>query len=282
MTVLSEPALSSGEAPVVDAIEPLPGTGSSFLASAGRRGRRALVDNSGIILVVLAWQLWVAFGSVSVVVMPTPLQVSSDLLGDWRAYVPDLLSTLRSTLAGLVIGCALGLALAVIVHLSPLAKGLVQPTVLIVRSVPMVAMIPVFARIFGYNVTTVIVVSTLVAYFPAYVMAVRGLASASESQADLLAALGGSRWTRFRFIDLPSAMPHLASGLRLAAVASLVGTLLAEFVVGAEGLGHLFILARVSYDMAKSWGVALLGTALSLVLFVLASWIGERVSEAYT
>ena len=99
MTVLSEPALSSGEAPVVDAIEPLPGTGSSFLASAGRRGRRALVDNSGIILVVLAWQLWVAFGSVSVVVMPTPLQVSSDLLGDWRAYVPDLLSTLRSTLA---------------------------------------------------------------------------------------------------------------------------------------------------------------------------------------
>src|SRR3546814_14268076 len=113
------------------------------LASAGRRGRRALVDNSGIILVVLAWQLWVAFGSVSVVVMPTPLQVSSDLLGDWRAYVPDLLSTLRSTLAGLVIGCALRLALAVIVHLSPLAKGLVQPPVLIVRSVPMVAMLQV-------------------------------------------------------------------------------------------------------------------------------------------
>lgn len=247
-----------------------------------RRIRHFLVNNSGIILVVLAWQLWVTLGSVSAVVMPSPLEVLRDLVGSWGAYLPDLLSTLRSTLVGLFIGCVLGVGLATVVHLSPLARGVVQPTVLIVRSVPMVAMIPVFARIFGYNVATVVVVSTLVAYFPAYVMAVRGLASASPGQVDLLAALGASRWSRFRLVDLPSAIPHLAAGLRLAAVASLVGTLLAEFVIGAEGLGHLFISARVSYEMARSWGVALLGTALSMFLFLLATWVGDRVGKAYS
>merc|ERR1711969_503419 len=126
-------------------------------------------------------------------------------------------------------------------------------------------MVPIFARIVGYGTPTVLVVATLVAYFPAFVLVSRGLASASRSKQDLLTVLGASRWTAFR----------------LSAVGSVVGVLLAEFVVGSSGLGQLFVVSRVSYDMSRSWGAAIVATVLSLAFFGLASAVTRWLEAAY-
>lgn len=237
--------------------------------------------NGAILLILVAWQAWVVLGQVNQVVMPSPLSVGMDLFGHPDAYLADLGTTAGIAFAGLVLGQGLGIGLAVTAHLSGVVRAAVRPAVLIVRSVPMVAMVPIFARIVGYGTPTVLVVATLVAYFPAFVLTSRGLASAGQSQHDLLSALGAARWSRFRHLELPAAVPSLLASLRVSAVACVVGALLAEFVVGSAGLGQLFVVSRVSYDMSRSWGAAILATVLSLVFFSAATRVERRVGHVF-
>lgn len=246
---------------------------------AARAVGAVLWDNVAVLALLLAWALWVAIGQVSQVVMPSPTSVFLDLVQHFDAYLPDLAATASLALVGLGAGQVLGVGLAIATHLSGLLNAAIRPAVLIVRAVPMVAMVPIFARIVGYGTPTVVVVGILVAYFPAFVLTAQGLASASKSQQDLLTVLGASRWTRFSRLDLPAAVPGILAAFRVSAVAAVVGVLLAEFVVGSAGLGQLFVVSRVSYDMSRSWGAAILATLLSLVFFAIATlvtrWAGE-------
>jgi|TARA_B100000519_G_scaffold146911_1_gene127640 putative hydroxymethylpyrimidine transport system permease protein len=247
----------------------------------GRAVARFAWDNVAVVAIVAAWALWVVIGQVNRVVMPSPASVLADLVGHPDAYLPDLTVSAGLAATGLVLGQLLGIGLAIAAHLSGVVRAAVRPAVLIVRAVPMVAMVPIFARIVGYGTPTVLVVATLVAYFPAFVLVSRGLASASRSKQDLLTVLGASRWTRFRRLDLPAAVPSLLEAFRLSAVGSVVGVLLAEFVVGSSGLGQLFVVSRVSYDMSRSWGAAIVATVLSLAFFGLASAVTRWLEAAY-
>lgn len=242
---------------------------------------RILWGNVSIVVLVVAWFGWVVIGGVNQVVMPSPMSVAADLFGHPEAYVADLGATAWIAFEGLVLGQILGVALAIAAHLSGVVRAAVRPVVLIVRSVPMVAMVPIFARIVGYGTPTIMVVATLVAYFPAFVLVSQGLAASHASQRDMFAVLGASRWRRFLHLDLAVAVPSMLAAIRVSAVACVVGVLLAEFVVGTAGLGQLFVVSRVSYDMSRSWGAAILATALSLVFFGAASLLTRRLGQVH-
>lgn len=259
------------------------GEGPVSLARRGLRGAASvagvLLAEAGALLVLLAlWQLWIWAGDVDALVMPSPAAVLGDIFGNPGAYLPETMTTLRAALSGLLFGLVLGVALAILSWWSTILRGLITPPVMLVRSVPMMAMIPIFARIVGYNGWTVVVVSTLVAYFPAYILTLSGLSSAGAASRDLFTVLGSRRREVLRHLALPAAIPSALTALRLASVACVVGALIAEYVASTNGLGYLFIRTRLDYQIDRSWGVALTATLLSVVMFGIASSI-ERVGR---
>jgi putative hydroxymethylpyrimidine transport system permease protein len=232
-----------------------------------------------VLAMVAVWQAWVSISGYNSIVLPAPTDVAKDLLTHPGAYAGDTARTFGLALFGVAVGMSLGFVVAVLTWASSLVAGAVGPLVLMLRSIPIVAVIPVVARLVGYGNKIVPIVTIMLAFFPAYVMTSSGLRSASATSRDLLQALGASRWTLLRRVLVPTAVPNLLVALRLCASSAVLAAMVAEFLAGTNGLGRLFSSTRVRFETERAWGAALIATALSVVFFQVALRI-ERWGRA--
>jgi NitT/TauT family transport system permease protein len=225
---------------------------------------------------VVAWQLWSWLTGYNQIVVPPPAMVFGDVLGNIRAYLPDLGWTLAMSAGGLVAGMALGTMIAVVVWSSRIVSGMMTPVALVMRSVPVVAMIPVLARVFGYGWFTVLVITTVVSFFPAFVLVGSRLRAAPQATSDLMAVLGASRSTVLRLLLLPHAVPGLLVAFRLTAPTAVLAAMLAEYLMGGRGLGTLFAQSVSFHEVGRAWGAALVATVVSVACFVAARAVERR------
>jgi ABC-type nitrate/sulfonate/bicarbonate transport system permease component len=172
---------------------------------------------------------------------------------------------------GLVLGVALGTGLAILTWFSRFLAGLLTPLGIVFASVPVVALIPVLARIFGYDMRTVLAIVVIICFFPAFVFTTAGLRALPPGSEDLFRALGAPMRRRLWLLALPAALPDWSVALRLAAANSILAAMVAEFLMGTSGLGYLFASARSDFDMEKALGASAIATAISVLSFLLAS-----------
>jgi putative hydroxymethylpyrimidine transport system permease protein len=234
----------------------------------------------GVLGILAIWQVYVSTQNLNSIVVPSPTAVFADVLTEPGAYLPHVWSTTWVAFVGLCVGVTLGIAVAVLSWLSPLLSGIVTPPAMVFRSVPVVAMIPVIARLLGYDIRTVLAITVIISFFPSFVFTLSGLRDLPAGSADVFSVLGSSRLTYLRRLALPSAVPNLLVAIRLSAANCVLAALVAEFLMGTQGLGYLFVRTRSEMDMARSWGAALVATVLSVSAFVLAArleqWGRER------
>lgn len=237
---------------------------------------RALAHSWGVVALLVVWQLWVSVNGFNSIVMPRPAEVLADLVGHPGAYLPPLASTLGLAALGLALGMALGTLFAVLTWSSALLSGMLTPAALVVRSVPVVAMIPVIARLLGYGESTVLAVAVVISFFPAFVLVASGLRAVPPGSADVFTVLGARRWSRLRRLALPSAVPNLLVALRISAANCVLAALVAEFLMGTDGLGYLFQQTRNDLNMERAWGAALVATVVSVSAFLAAEHLERR------
>ncbi|HET6258619.1 ABC transporter permease subunit [Pseudonocardia sp.] len=231
---------------------------------------------------VVAWQLWSWLTGYNQIVVPPPAMVFGDVVGNIGAYLPDLGWTLAMSAAGLVAGMALGTMIAVVVWSSRIVSGMMTPVALVMRSVPVVAMIPVLARVFGYSWFTVLVMTTVVSFFPAFVLVGSRLRAAPQATSDLMAVLGASRSTVLRLLLLPHAVPGLLVAFRLTAPTAVLAAMLAEYLMGGRGLGTLFAQSVSFHEVGRAWGAALVATVVSVACFVAARAVERRGTARFS
>lgn len=229
-----------------------------------------------VMLVIVAWHVWVELNQYNSIVMPTPADVAVEVVSHPGPYVGPTLQTLLLAMVGIVGGMALGYALAVVSWASALLAGVVNPFVVMLRSVPIVALIPVVARLIGYGNKVVPVVTVMMAFFPAYVMTTTGLRSASRASVDIVRALGGTRIDLLRRVLVPASVPHILVAFRLVASSAILIAMVAEFLAGTSGLGRMFAEARNRFDAERAWGAAVVATILSVLLFNAALSLERR------
>ncbi len=157
--------------------------------------------------------------------------------------------------AGLCIGMLLGTGLALAVWLTPFAAGLLTMPALLVQSTPLVALLPVIARMLGYGEATVVAAAALITFLPTFVFVGAGLLAAPLGADALFSALGSSRLARLRYLAMPAAIPKLLLALRVAAPNSLLAALVAEYLIGTIGLGRMFADSQVQLLTAAGLGV---------------------------
>ncbi|HTV96291.1 MAG TPA: ABC transporter permease subunit [Steroidobacteraceae bacterium] len=243
--------------------------------------RRLIFDLWPILLLLLLWQMWVSAAGYSSIVLVPPGAVLSDLLHFPGAYLSAALHTLVFALAGLGVGMALGLLLALAAWLCDLLAGLTTPFALLLSSTPVVCLIPVIARLFGYESRTELIAVALMTFFPTFVYCSAGLRQPPARTGDVLVVLHASRWQTLRLLALPAALPALATALRVGATYSVLVALVAEYLMQAGGLGTLFAVTMQQFQLARALGASALAMALSVALFEATRAIEERVAELY-
>jgi len=243
--------------------------------------RRQLFDVWPVILLLLLWQLWVSTAGYSSIVLVSPGAVFSDLLHFPQAYLQPALRTLAFALGGLAIGMAAGLILAIAAWLSDFLAGITTPFALLLSATPVVCLIPIVARLFGYEARTELIAVAVMTFFPSFVLSAAGLKVLPAMSSDVFQVLQASRWQTLRLLALPAALPQLATALRVGATYSVLVALVAEYLMQTGGLGTLFAVTMQQFHLARALGASLLAMALSVALYELTRALEQSVISHY-
>jgi NitT/TauT family transport system permease protein len=229
-----------------------------------------------------AWYLWVDLRDVSSIVMPRPAAVARDLANDPSAYLDATLTTLRVAGLGLMVGLFLAVTLAVLSWTSDLLAGLLTPATVMLYAIPVVGLIPVVARVLGYNERTVVAIAVIITFFPTFVFVSSGLRAFPPGSGSVFDVLGARRSAVLWRLALPAALPNALIALRMSAPACLIGAVVAQYLMGTDGLGYAFMHSYTRFEMDRAFGVAIVVMVVSLVLFGLASRVERWGRERWT
>lgn len=187
-------------------------------------------------------------------------------------------ATFASATRGFLIGMSIAVVLAAIGSLIPAMKGGMDRFVASVHAVPLIALGPLFIVLLSRDGTPA-AIAALAAFFPVYVATTSGLEDHSRTHRDVFAALGATRRSTVRLLQIPSALPSFADGLRLAAPAAVLGAILGEWFGAPRGVGILIVSSMQNFQIVQLWASALLAAAISLTAFTLFGLLERLVAS---
>ncbi len=236
---------------------------------------RAIAPFALIAILLAIWEAACRALAVPVYFLPPPSAISRALAADWPTLLQSAWNTLTMALAALVVASVIAQALALVVGLSPILERAVRPLAVVLQVTPVVAIAPLVLIWAGLDHAgrAIIALAAVVAFFPIFSGAVTGLRAADPDLERLFDLYGASRRQRLARLRLPSAVPYLLEGHKVAAGLAVIGAVVAEFVAGsggAQGLAWRILEAGNRLQTARMFAalvvLGLLGAALHAVL----------------
>lgn len=242
----------------------------------GRKGPAILAVG----LLLAAWQAVSASGLVPAYMLPAPTDVVRTFWTDAPQLWEHSRITLQEAFYGLALGTAIGFFLAVLMDAFDFLYRAIYPILVILQTIPSVAIAPLLVLWFGYEMTPKIILIVVSSCFPVAVGVLDGFRAVDRDSIDLLRSMGAGRWKIFRYIKLPSAVPQFFSGLRIAAAYAVVGAVIAEWLGGFGGLGVYMTRVKKAFAFDKMFAVIFLISAISLALMAAVDLV-ERLCTPY-
>jgi sulfonate transport system permease protein len=218
------------------------------------------------------WQLASAREWVSPLILPPPAvvwQTLTDLWGDGTLQANLAVSAVRVA-KGFAIGAAAGLALGTVLGLSPTFRAYVQPTLLAVYQVNVMAWIPLLILIFGIDEPLKTAAITYSAALPVTLNTARGIAGIPAGWLELARVHRLPRHEVVSKIAVPAALPSLFTGLRSGLGAAWMSLVVVELVASSEGIGFMVVWGRQLFQLdvvlAAIVVIGVVGLALDLAL----------------
>jgi sulfonate transport system permease protein len=232
------------------------------------------------VLLLLAWQWASTAGALDDRFFPSPTTIwhaGVELFRDGQ-LMEDARASFRRVLWGFVLGCGLGILCGIPLGLSRLARAASEPLVYALWTVPKLALLPLLLLIFGLNEKPIIVLILINCFFLVLIPTMAAIRSVPHSYREAATSFRATRWDMLRHVIMPAALPQIFVSLRLAAGASILVMVGAEFVQGRTGLGHL-IWNSWSLFLADRMYVGIVVVAVSGALFtLLIAAVGRKLT----
>jgi NitT/TauT family transport system permease protein len=231
----------------------------------------------GAILLVLCWEGLARGLQLPSYVLPA---VSDILAGVWskRALLAEAAGyTMLEALTGFGLGCLVGIGLAVSITMVPLLRGVVLPAATAINSVPVVGYSPLILLWFGIGVASKIVMVAMAVSFTVLLSTLTGLDRVDRRAVDLMRSFGAGRLGILWRLRLPTALPLLLAGMRVATVRSVIVAIITEMLGAYGGLGWLIYQAVLQIDFVQVWSAIFVASAASLSFFGLIGLLERRI-----
>ena len=234
-----------------------------------------LSPRSGVLLIVLllvAWEISARSGVVlsqnwpPVTIIFVRLAQTAVHGGDlW----PALAGTLYRALAGLVIGSAIGVVLGVAMGTVSMIRRTIEPTIELLRPLPVPALIPPLVLFLGLENTMKITLVALTAFFPVLINTLQGVIAIEPTYRSVAATFGVPWFKTIRAVLMPAILPYIMAGLRTSLGLSLIVAVVAEMIAGSSGLGYYLMSMEYAERPADMYGalfvLAFCGYALNWI-----------------
>ncbi|HVG50405.1 MAG TPA: ABC transporter permease [Xanthobacteraceae bacterium] len=238
------------------------------------RALRAVLPIATLLIAGLIWHLVVTLNNIPPYILPGPVLVAETLVKDWPILWDSLLVTLLTTVQGLLLALFGGVGLAIAFNQSRLAEYSFYPFAVILQVTPIVAIAPLLL-IYLPQQAAVLACAWIVAFFPVLANTTLGLNSVDHNLGDLFHLYGASRWQVLTRLKLPSALPYMLEGLKIAGGLSLIGAVVAEISAGSAGAGSglAYRIAEAGYrlNIPRMFAALLLLSIAGIVIFFVLS-----------
>jgi NitT/TauT family transport system permease protein len=238
-----------------------------------------VISGAALILFLAAWESIVRLLNVPEIVLPPPTSILEALRAIVMsgAVLSHLGVTVTEVLAGFSLGAVAALVLGTLIAQFRLVDRVVYPYVIALQAVPKVALAPLLVIWFGFGISSKILMTAVIAFFPILVNTIAGLRSVEQDRLDLMVALNASRWQIFRYVRLPTALPFIFAGLDVGIVLSVIGAIVGEFVGANAGLGYLLLVYNADLKIAAVFALLVILAALGIILHAIVQAVQKRV-----
>ncbi len=241
------------------------------------RLRAAAPPTIVLVALVILWQVLVTVTNTPAYILPTPSEIVTELFSRWQSQLASAtFVTLQEVVIGFSIALVTALLIASALHMSLAARRAVYPLLIGSQTIPIVVIGPILAIIFGYSILPKIILVALITFFPIVVTTIDGLKSVDPQLIRMMKTLYGTRWSIFRRIEFPAALPSMFSGIRVGATYAAIGAVFGEYAGSTNGLGYVMILATPMLQVTLVFAAIFLLSLISVTLFLMVT-LAERL-----
>lgn len=214
------------------------------------------------------WEFLVRAFEVPRFILPAPSEILATLGSRRYDWIGNSWVTGLEIVGGYLLATVLGVASALLFSWSRVLVVAVFPLLVTLNMIPKVALGPLVIVWLSYGITTNIIITFSLCYFPILLTTVRGLREVEPDLLDLVKSLRGSRWQMFLYIQLPGALPYIFSGMKVAAILAVAGAVVGEFIASDRGLGYLMIQVQAALDTPAMFMAVVLITLIGIALYL--------------
>jgi NitT/TauT family transport system permease protein/putative hydroxymethylpyrimidine transport system permease protein len=239
----------------------------------------------GVVVALLGlWELaaqwdWIADAlKIKPFLIPAPSEIAQSLWDDRALLAEDAWVTAQEVLLGFALALVVGFGFAIALHLSDTLRRAFYPLLVASQTVPVIAIAPILVVWLGFGIGPKLAIIALVCFFPITVNTLDGLRSVDPELPRMMRTLDARRSQILRRVEIPSALPFLLSGAKIAAVISVIGAVFGEWSGADQGLGHLILIAQGQLQTARVFAAVVVLSTLALILFGGLALIERRLA----
>jgi NitT/TauT family transport system permease protein len=242
-------------------------------------GQRLAGYAAVIAAVAVVWQCAIWFFHVPPYLLPSPGAAAQAMASNAGEIGHAAWLTVQSTVIGMAAATVVAVVLALLFIASRTLDAALMPLIVVVRTVPMIAIAPVLVLIFGRDRWNGVGMVALLSFFQIMLAAKKGFEAPSRHMLELMHCNGASFWQTLFKLRVPCAMAHLFTGLRIASASAILCAMFAEWLSGAPGLGSLILDANSRQHFALMWAAVGAGTTVSYLFFTLTIALERAVQD---
>ncbi|ROR22855.1 NitT/TauT family transport system permease protein [Comamonas sp. BIGb0124] len=228
------------------------------------------------------WEMLVHYFQVSRFILPAPSAIFAKLVADFPLLLKALAFTASITLGAFIAAVLSGIAVGVLITQNRTIERILWPYAVALQVTPMVAIAPLVVIWVGLNKVWLglLVLAWIVAFFPMLSNTAVGMKSADHGLRNVFSLYKATRWQRFRYLQLPSALPFILAGVRISSGLSVIGAVVAEFVAGsgsATGLAWIIVESGTMLDIARMFAALFMLSTFGLLIWLVMGMVQNRL-----
>ena len=247
----------------------------SYATGTKRRSRRIrkvkrlgwnLLPPLTFIVIVALWAAAVPIFKIPAYLLPGPGSVFSRVVTDAPMLWNHSVVTLTEILLGFGLTVLTAIPLGLVIALSPLAKQIGYPPLMLMQLVPKIAVAPLFLVWLGFGIESKVLLTVLMTFFPLLLASISGFQILDTRFLYLTQSMGATRWQTFRYLRFPAALPVIFSGVKTSATIAATAAIVAEFVGANRGLGFVLLRGTGTMDLELVFAVLVVLTVIGIAI----------------
>jgi NitT/TauT family transport system permease protein len=234
-----------------------------------------------IALFCAVWEAACVLLKIPAYIVPAPHRVVEKIINSGPLLYSHSLISMAEILIGFVLASVCAVLCAIAMVHSRRVEAVLEPFLVVSQVIPKVALAPLFIIWFGHGILPKIIIAMLIAFFPVLVNAVVGLRSVDGEIIELMDSIAANRRQLFWRVRLPTSLPYIFPALKVAALLSVVGAMVGEFVGSDRGLGYLMVLGDVNLDTDLLFASLAVVTAFGMIIYSTIEIFERRIERRY-